>query len=438
MNIGIIGTGYVGLVVGTCLADFGMNVVCVDNDKSKIDLLLTGETPIHEIGLGEMIQRNLSLQRLTFSTDLESAIKSSEVLFLAVGTPEENGGSSDLSQLYKVAGKIGRLMTSYKVIVTKSTVPVGTARKLRALIEKERTGEVEFDIVSNPEFLREGSAVDDFLRPDRVVIGGESEQALDMIEDIYRPLLLKDTPVLRTSHETAELIKYAANTMLALKVSFVNEIANLCELVGADVSQVASAVGLDKRIGPSFLHPGPGFGGSCLPKDVAAIVQSAQTAGYEFKLAESAIAVNERQKKLVVDKCRKALGSFENRTVTLLGLSFKPDTDDIRESPALFIAAQILSEGGSINAYDPAAMEQAAKTGLNIKLCDNAYEACRKTDLVLILTEWNEFQQLDLARLKEIVRNPVFYDCRNIYDPQRVRQAGFKYMGTGRPCGSQV
>ena len=433
MNICVIGTGYVGLVVGTCLADFGMNVTCIDKDKEKIDRLSRGEVPIYEIGLEEMIRRNLKLGRLHFSTDLDAAIERSLVVYIAVGTPEKDNGTADLSQVFEVATRICRKMTEYKVIVVKSTVPVGTAKKLWEFIIEGREHNVEFDIISNPEFLREGTAVDDFLHPDRIVIGGDSERAMAIVRDVYRPLHLIDTPFINCSNETAELCKYAANTMLALKVSYINEIANLCERIGADVSQVAAAVGLDKRIGPHFLSPGPGFGGSCLPKDVKAIVDVAEQLGYDFKLAKASIEVNRLQQEVVVEKSRRLLGNFDGKVVCLLGLSFKPNTDDTREAPALSIARKILAEGAAINAYDPVANEEAARNLKDVHYFEDAYAACKGADLVIVATDWNEFKHIDFSRVKGVVRTPNIYDTRNIYNPQTLREAGFTYLGTGRP-----
>ncbi len=433
MNICVIGTGYVGLVVGTCLADFGMSVTCIDKDKDKIARLSGGEVPIYEIGLEEMIRRNLKLGRLHFSMDLDSAIEQSLVVYVAVGTPEKDNGMADLSQVFEVATRICRKMTEYKVIVVKSTVPVGTAKSLREFIREGRDHNVEFDIISNPEFLREGTAVDDFLHPDRIVIGGDSERAMAIVRDVYRPLHLIDTPFINCSNETAELCKYAANTMLALKVSYINEIANLCERIGADVSQVAAAVGMDKRIGPHFLSPGPGFGGSCLPKDVKAIVDVAEQLDYDFKLAKASIEVNRLQQEVVVEKSRRLLGSFEGKVVCLLGLSFKPNTDDTREAPALNVARKILAEGAVINAYDPVANEEAARNLADLHYFEDAYAACKDADLVIVTTDWNEFKHLDLSRVKDVVHAPNIYDTRNIYNPQTLRESGFTYLGTGRP-----
>ena len=432
MNISIIGTGYVGLVAGACLAESGMSVICVDNDEDKIAGLQAGEVPIHEIGLSELVQRNLETRRLSFTTDLNLASAHGEVILLAVGTPEDGNGKADLTQVLTVAEKLASKIDHYKVIVTKSTVPVGTASRLRELFDNRGLGPDRFAIVSNPEFLREGSAVEDFLRPDRVVIGSDSEAALDILEEIYRPILLETTPVIRTTNETAELIKYAANTMLALKLSFINEIANLCDEIDADVSQVALAVGLDRRIGPGFLRPGPGYGGSCLPKDVAAIAEAAVESGLRFRLAQTVIEVNENQKDRIVTRSREIIGGFENKTIAMLGLAFKPDTDDIRESPAIHIASKILKECGEVKGYDPAAMDRVRATGIDIQLCSDSYEACQGSDLILIMTEWGEFQHLDYERLRSVVRSPVIYDTRNICNMTKVKKQGFKYLCTGR------
>ncbi len=433
MNICMVGTGYVGLVAGTCLSDFGMNVICVDKDESKIEALKKGEVPIYEMGLGDLIRKNVALGRLHFSTDLEEAVDRCLVIFLAVGTPEREDGSADLGALHAVVRQVATSMSDYKILVTKSTVPVGTAKALRKIVRENLSKEVEFDIVSNPEFLREGAAVNDFLRPDRVVIGCDSERALAVMRDIYRPLYLLETPIISTSNETAEVIKYAANTMLALKISYINEIANLCDKVGADVYRVASAIGMDKRIGSKFLHPGPGYGGSCFPKDVKAIAKTADEVGYDFTIAKAIIDVNEKQWQRAVDRAREVMGSFEGKTVCLLGLSFKPETDDVREAPAIKIARVMREEGGTVRAFDPAAMQEAKKELPDITCCRDAYEAADGADMVIIATEWNEFRDLDFQRLKKVLREPVVYDTRNIYDPGQIRGLGFKYLCTGRP-----
>lgn len=434
MNICVVGTGYVGLVAGTCLSDFGMNVTCVDKDADKIKRLNDGEVPIYEIGLGDLIQRNRKLNRLHFSTNLEEAVDRCLVVFLAVGTPEGDGGRADLRQIKAVAAQVARAMKEYRIIAIKSTVPVGTAAEIRQLVKENlRDPEIEFDVVSNPEFLREGSAVEDFLRPNRVVLGCNTDRALAIMRDIYRPLYLLETPIVCTTNETAELIKYAANTMLALRISFINEVANLCEKVGADVYQVAVALGMDKRIGPKFLHPGPGYGGSCFPKDVKSLVNIARDHDYPFIIAEAVVEVNQRQRDRVLEKSRQLLGSFEGKTVAVLGLSFKPNTDDIRESPGIYVAEKMIAEGATVQGYDPIAMEAACRESSGIVYMPDAYSACNGADLVIITTEWNEFRDLDFRRIKESMRQPNVYDTRNIYDPKALRKMGFTYVSTGRP-----
>ena len=432
MNVCVVGTGYVGLVAGTCLADFGMHVTCVDKDETKIKMLKNGQSPIYELGLTELIQRNVKLERLSFSTDLEEAVDRCLVIFLAVGTPEGDGGRADLSQIMEVSKQIAESMTEYKVIAIKSTVPVGTAAKLREYIKENLKQPVEFDVVSNPEFLREGNAVNDFLRPDRIILGCNSDRALAIMRDIYRPLYLLKKPIVSTTNETAEVIKYAANTMLALRISFINEIANLCERVDADVFDVAVAIGMDKRIGPKFLHPGPGYGGSCFPKDVKSLVNMSRDHGYTFKIAEAVVEVNELQRASVVEKIQKVLGDLKGKTVTLLGLAFKPNTDDIREAPAIFVAQRLMEAGATVQAYDPAAMEETGKVLPDITFFKKPYDACENADMVVIMTEWNEFRDLNLKTLKEKIRTPNLFDTRNIYDPVQVREAGFRYLATGR------
>lgn len=432
MNVCVVGTGYVGLVAGTCLSDFGMNVICVDKVKEKIDMLNRGEVPIYELGLGELIQRNVKLDRLHFSTDLKEAVQRSLVIFLAVGTPERPDGYADLSQIEAVAKEVAGYMTEYKILAIKSTVPVGTAKRLREIVRAALADDIEFDVVSNPEFLREGAAVNDFLRPDRVILGCNSERALAIMRDIYRPLYLLETPIVSTTNETAEVIKYASNTMLAVRISFVNEIANLCDLVGADVYQVSKALGMDKRIGPKFLHPGPGYGGSCFPKDVSALAKLSEDVGYDFKLAKATIEVNKRQRELVVEKTSRALGEVKGKVIGLLGLAFKPNTDDVREAPALHVARRLIEMGAEVNGFDPVAMDEAKKNIEGIKYHKNAYEACAGADIVIIATEWNEFRDLDFARIKSLVRTPIVYDTRNVYNPKALKDLGFTYLATGR------
>ncbi|UCE24580.1 MAG: UDP-glucose/GDP-mannose dehydrogenase family protein [Candidatus Zixiibacteriota bacterium] len=434
MNICVVGSGYVGLVAGACMSDFGMNVTCVDSDKSKIRMLKKGQMPIFEIGLSEIVQRNVKLGRLQFSSNLADAVDRSLVIFIGVGTPENDDGSSNLTQVRQVATEVARSMNDYKVIVIKSTVPVGTSRELDQLVKENLNSDVEFDIVSNPEFLREGTAVNDFLRPDRVVIGAGSERALAIVRDIYRPLYLLETPIVSTTNETAEMVKYASNTMLALKISFINEIANICDRVKADVYTVATAVGMDKRIGPKFLHPGPGFGGSCFPKDIRSLVNTAESVDYNFEIGKAVLRVNERQKELIVEKSCQLLGELKGKSICLLGLSFKPGTDDVREAPALHIARRLLEKGATVKAYDPAAMEQARRELPDITYGKDYMTAASDTDLVIIATEWHEFRDLDFDQLKSRMRSPNIYDTRNIYDPKDIRRRGFNYICTGRDC----
>ena len=432
MNICIVGSGYVGLVAGTCLADFGMNVTCVDSDKNKIEALKKGEVPIYELGLSDMIQRNLKLERLHFTTDLKDAVKRSLVIFLAVGTPQDKSGKADLRQIFDVCEKIADHITEYKVLICKSTVPVGTSAAIEKLIKKKQKNNIEFDVISNPEFLREGSAVNDFLQPDRVVVGCKSERARAIIHDIYRSLYITDTPFIDCSNETAELIKYAANTMLALKISYINEIANLCELIGADITQVGTAVGLDSRIGPHFLHPGPGFGGSCLPKDVSAINEVANKNNFEFKLAQAVMEINKRQQDIIVEKSKTVLGNLKDKKICLLGLAFKPNTDDVRDAPAIYIAQKLSEQGAIINTYDPVAMNEAKKVLPDLNYFDDTYSACTDSDLIIIITDWNEFQHLDFEKIKDLVKEKNIMDTRNIYNPNLLKSAGFRYLGTGR------
>jgi UDPglucose 6-dehydrogenase len=432
MNVCVIGTGYVGLVAGTCLADFGNNVICVDKGQSKIDMLKRGEVPIYELGLGELIQRNVKLGRLHFSTNLEEAVDRSLVIFLAVGTPEGKEGRADLSQINAVGAQIAKCMKEYKVLVIKSTVPVGTAKMLEKMVQDNLSSHVDFDVVSNPEFLREGAAVNDFLRPDRIVLGCRSERALAIMRDIYRPLYLLNKPIVSTTNETAEVIKYAANTMLALRISFVNEIANLCEEVDADVYDVSVALGMDKRIGPKFLHPGPGYGGSCFPKDVKSLVNISRDNNYVFKIAEAVVEVNDAQRERMLKKALSVLGDVKGKTVTVLGLAFKPNTDDTRESPGVYLAAEMQKRGAIVKTYDPAAMDETRKVLPDLQYFSDPYTASEESDMVAIITEWNEFRHLDLERIKSLVRTPNLYDARNIYHPEQARELGFTYIATGR------
>ena len=435
MHVTVVGTGYVGLVAGAGLADFGLHVVCVDKLEEKIDQLRKGIIPFYEPGLKELVDRNVANGRLSFSTDLAGSVDSSLVIFIAVGTPSNDDGTVDLSFVEAVAREIGNLLDDYKVVVTKSTVPVGTNRWIKELILEETKGDVTVDVVSNPEFLREGSAVEDFMRPNRVVLGSDSEKALAIVKDIYRPLYLIETPFVVTNLETAEMIKYASNAFLATKISFINEVANLCEAVGADVHHVAKAMGLDKRIGPKFLHPGPGFGGSCFPKDTRALAAIGRQFDTPQRIVESVIEVNEAQKRRSIEKIRSILdGDVKGRTVAVLGLSFKPNTSDIREAPAITLIHALQEEGAAVRAFDPAAMEEFKRLFQEDRLtyADNAYDAARGADALVVVTEWNEFRNLDLQRLKSVMNGLRIVDLRNIYDPDKVRSLGFAYIGTGR------
>lgn len=436
MNVAIIGTGYVGLVTGACLADFGHTVICVDSAPGRLEALRAGTVPFFEPGLAELVARNAAAGRLQFSSDLGEAVKASAVVFIAVGTPEGSNGQADMSQMSAVAAAIASHLGEYRVVVTKSTVPVGTGAWLGAYLRAHAPAGVEFDVVSNPEFLREGSAVNDFMRPDRVVIGTSSERAAAVMREIYRPLYLIETPLVVTDVESAEMIKYASNAFLAVKIGFINEIANLCEQVGADVHVVAKGMGLDKRIGSKFLHPGPGYGGSCFPKDTRALAALGVEQHAPQLIVEAAIETNGRQRQRLVDKIERALDGVSGRQVAVLGLTFKPNTDDLRESPALYVCRQLALRGASIRAYDPVAGTAAANAladlGGTVSLAADAYEAARGADATVIMTEWNEFRGLDLERLRSLVATPIIVDARNALDPEQTRALGFTYVGTGR------
>ncbi|MFQ5713188.1 MAG: UDP-glucose dehydrogenase family protein [Candidatus Scalinduaceae bacterium] len=434
MNICVIGTGYVGLVTGACFAEFGLNVTCVDKDKDKIKRLSRGETPIYEPGLQELIQRNAKHGRLSFTTLVEEGVKNALVIFIAVGTPPKQEGDSDLRYIKEVSKQTAKTMDGYKVIVTKSTVPVGTGRMIADIVERHQKVKMNFDIASNPEFLREGSAIEDFLRPNRVVIGASSEQAIAILKDLYRPLYLIETPFLITNVETAEMIKYASNAFLATKISFINEIANLCERVGADVHGVAKGMGLDKRIGSKFLHAGPGFGGSCFPKDTKALTQMAKNNNCELKIVESAIEVNQRQRTIMIDKIKKSVGKINGKTIGILGLSFKPNTDDTRESPAIEMAKILIKRGSKIRTYDPEALETAKAifNSSKVTYCKDAYEVAKGSNALVIATEWNQFRMLDMKRIKRLLKKPILIDLRNVYEPSYVKKLGFSYTSVGR------
>jgi len=433
MHIAIIGTGYVGLVTGACFAEFGVFVTCVDKDQEKIKKLKKGIIPFFEPGLEDIVKRNLKENRLKFTTRIDEAINESLVIFIAVGTPPRGDGSANLEYVEEVAKEIAKNMKSYKVIVTKSTVPVGTGLMIKEIIKKNLEKPVEFDVVSNPEFLREGSAVEDFMRPNRVVIGAESEQAIAIMKDLYRPLYLIETPFVITDIATSELIKYATNSFLATKISFINEISALCEAVGANVNTVAKAMGLDGRIGPKFLHAGIGFGGSCLPKDTMALVKIAEEKGVELSIVKAAIEANQRQKERLTAKIINAFdNNIQGKTVGILGLSFKPNTDDIRESPALYIIHTLLNKKALLKVYDPAAMENTKNIFPDIIYCSDPYSVAKNADALVIVTEWNQFRNLDIEKIKNLMKGNLFFDFRNIYDPHKIRQLGFKYFCVGR------
>jgi UDPglucose 6-dehydrogenase len=432
MHIAVIGTGYVGLVTGACFADFGMRVTCVDKDERKISSINTGKMPIYEPGLDALVAKNVREGRLKFSTDVRGTVEQSLVVFLAVGTPPSGDGSADLSQIDEVAYEIAKSLNGYKVIVTKSTVPVGAASRIQKIIGENRATVSRFSVAANPEFLREGAAINDFMRPDRVVIGCRDEEAVAILKDIYRPLYLIETPFVITTPESAEMIKYASNAFLATKVSFINEISALCERLGADVHDVAKGMGMDARIGSKFLHPGPGFGGSCFPKDAQALVALGRSVNYDVRIVEAALRVNEAQKSSIIDRIKLLLPHLEGKTITILGLAFKPETDDIREAPSIKLIADLLEAGTRIQAYDPAAMDSARRLLTDIEYCEDEYEAARGSDGLVVVTEWNQFRRLDIDRLKQLMREPNIIDLRNLYEPETMRSAGFKYLAMGR------
>ncbi len=437
MNICVIGTGYVGLVTGTCFAEFGVHVTCVDNDEKKIAALHRGEIPIYEPGLDRMVAKNVAEGRLTFTTDLKEGVDSSLVVMIAVGTPPGEDGSADLHYVEQVARDVAKVMDGYKLIVNKSTVPVGTARHVKRIMDEVLQGKHRVDIASNPEFLREGSAIEDCMRPNRVVIGVDDERARAILQDLYRPLYLLETPMVITNPETAELIKYSANAFLATKISFINECANLCEKVGANVQDIARGMGLDRRIGAKFLHAGPGYGGSCFPKDTLALTRIARDHDYTFEIVDSVVAVNERQKQRGLETILAALGDHpEGKTVALLGLAFKPNTDDMREAPSIVIVRGLQAAGVRVRTYDPAAMETSKAEIDHVVYCNDAYEATEGADCVALVTEWNVFRNLDLDRLKQTLTTPTFVDLRNVYNPVRMVEAGFNYHSIGRPLSS--
>ena len=433
MRIAMIGTGYVGLVSGACFSEFGTDVVCVDKDAGKIERLLEGVMPIYEPGLDTLVEKNVTAGRLSFTTDLAEAVKGADVVFIAVGTPTKEGdGHADLSYVYAAAEEIGHAIDDYTVVVTKSTVPVGTGREVHRIIS-DICDAGDFDVASNPEFLREGSAIEDFMRPDRVVIGTDSDRASEVLKQLYRPLFLMETPILYTKIETAELIKYAANTFLAAKITFINEVAKLCEKVGANVQDVARGIGLDGRIGGKFLHAGPGYGGSCFPKDTLALVQTARDHGAPLHIIEAVVKVNEDRKRQMADKIIAGCGgSVDGKTIAVLGLTFKPNTDDMRDSPSLAIVPALQEAGATIRAFDPQGMTEAKEMLPGVVFCGDAYETMEGADALAIVTEWNEFRLLDLERAKGLLSAPLMIDLRNIYKPDEIVKAGFDYYSVGR------
>ncbi len=432
MKIAVIGTGYVGLVVGTCLADSGNEVVCVDKIEEKIEMLKNGEVPIYEPGLGDLIKKNMNEERLTFSTDIADAVKKSEVIFIAVGTPQLDDGKANLQYIFEAAEEIGKNINDYKLIVTKSTVPVGTQKKIKEIISK--LTDEPFDVASNPEFLKEGAAVEDFMKPDRIIIGVDSEKAEKILKQLYAPFVRTEHPILVMDPESAEMSKYASNAMLATKISFINEIANLCERVGADVEMIRKGMGFDKRIGFQFLFPGIGFGGSCFPKDIKAVVNMGDERGYRMELIKAVDEVNIRQKRVLVEKAIKFFKNINRKNFAIWGLAFKPRTDDMREAPAITIINMLLEKGAQVTAYDPEAMNNAKKIwGDKIHYCKNQYEALKDKDALFIITEWNDFRNPDFDKMRELLKHPVIFDGRNLYSPEVMKEKGFSYFAIGRP-----
>jgi UDPglucose 6-dehydrogenase len=432
MHIAVIGTGYVGLVTGACFAEFGTEVTCVDVDEEKIEGLKKGIMPIYEPGLDTLVEKNYKAGRLHFTTDIKSAVEQALVVFLAVGTPPKEDGSPDMSFYEQAALAVAKAMNGYKVLVTKSTVPVGTGKWLREFVTKHQAVKTSFGVASNPEFLREGAAIDDFMRPDRVVVGSNEPDAIAIMKDLYRPLYLIETPIVITSLEAAELIKYAANAFLATKITFINEIANLCDAIGCDVHDVAKGMGMDNRIGRKFLHPGPGYGGSCFPKDTRAFTKVGDKYGVETSIVDAVIAANDRQRMMMIPKIEKLVGDLNGKHIGVLGLSFKPETDDMRESPAIDIIKEMQKRGATIKAYDPVAMKEARKILPDIEYATDEYDAIREADALVIITEWNQFRALDMNKVKALLKSPKIADLRNIYEPKDMKELGFEYVGVGR------
>ena len=432
MKIAVIGTGYVGLVTGACFAEFGVDVSCVDVDAEKINLLNNGGIPIYEPGLDQIVEKNVKGGRLKFTTEIESAVSDSQVVFLAVGTPPKSDGSPDMSFYREAAAQVARAINQYTVIVTKSTVPVGTGKWLHKFMAENMRDSVEIGVASNPEFLREGAAITDFMRPDRVVIGSNDPRAIEIMKELYRPLFLIETPFVITSLEAAELIKYAANAFLATKITFINEIANLCDAIGCDVHDVARGMGMDKRIGRKFLHPGPGYGGSCFPKDTMALTTVADQFGVETRVVDAVIEANRRQRDAMLPKIEKLVGDLNGKRIAVLGLSFKPETDDMRESPAIDIIREIIARGGIVKAFDPVAMDEARKCLPEIEYAEDEYDAISNADALVIITEWNQFRALNMKRVHGLLKSPRIADLRNVYEPEDMRRLGFDYVGVGR------
>ena len=436
MRVAMIGTGYVGLVSGACFADFGHVVTCVDKDASKIERLKKGEIPIYEPGLDSLVAQNVDAGRLNFTTEAKDAIAEADAVFIAVGTPSRRGdGHADLSYVYAAAEEIAELMDGFTVVVTKSTVPVGTGDEVEAIIRKTKP-DADFAVVSNPEFLREGAAIKDFKIPDRVVVGTDNERAREVMRELYRPLFLNETPILFTSRRTSELIKYAANAFLAVKITFINEMADLCEAVGANVQEVSRGIGLDGRIGRKFLNAGPGYGGSCFPKDTLALTRSANEAGSPVRIVDTVVEVNNSRKRAMADKVIKAMGGdVKGKTVGVLGLAFKPNTDDMRDAPSLDIVPALIEAGANVKAYDPESMHEAQKLMTGLEYAEDAYGAIEGADAMVIITEWDQFRALDLERVKELLKSDIVVDLRNIYSPEDMTRRGFEYTSVGRPAG---
>lgn len=432
MHIAVIGTGYVGLVTGACFAEFGVDVTCVDVDTTKIEKLNNGIIPIYEPGLDQIVEKNVKAGRLHFTTDIGSAVAGAQVVFLAVGTPPKDDGSPDMSYYQQAAKDVAAAMNGYKVLVTKSTVPIGTGKWLREFVKANLKAPTEFGVASNPEFLREGAAIDDFMRPDRVVIGSNEDEAIEVMKELYRPLYLIETPIVITSLEAAELIKYAANAFLATKITFINEVANLCDAIGCDVHDVARGMGMDNRIGRKFLHPGPGYGGSCFPKDTRALTTVADQFGVETRIVDAVIEANQRQRDAMIPKIENLVGDLKGKKIGVLGLSFKPETDDMRESPAIEIVHTLIERGATVRAFDPVAMEEAKHFLNGIEYASDEYDAINGADALVIITEWNQFRALDMEKVKQLLKAPKIADLRNIYEPSDMRELGFDYVGVGR------